>query len=96
MTIIKNYLRDSPTHKGWRLLPVVCEHDPDDSLLLDVDFKWLMAGHGWWVDTTRLHQDPSYAAQCLESAMASASFALHGCAGRLQTQLDWPIANQRT
>lgn len=39
-----------------------------DALLAEVDFKWLMAGQGWWVDTARFHGDPDYAAQFLRSA----------------------------
>ena len=35
-------------------------------LLEEVDFKWLMAGQGWWIDTARLHNDPAYAARWLE------------------------------
>lgn len=59
------------------------ELDADAVLLLDVDFKWLMAGIGWWIDTTRIHQDPSYASKCLNSAMASESLALRNCAAKL-------------
>ena len=50
--------------------------DESVSLLTEVDFKWLMAGHGWWMDTTRFHRDPTYAAGLLGLAMASESFAL--------------------
>jgi hypothetical protein len=57
--------------------------DADSLLLLDVDFKWLMAGIGWWVDTTRIHRDPFYATKCLNSAMASESLALRNCAAQL-------------
>ena len=63
-----------------------------DALLAEVDFKWLMNGHGWWVDATRFGCDPSYAAELLRCAMESDSAALrvsaaallaagHGCAG---------------
>jgi hypothetical protein len=57
--------------------------DTSDILLLDVDFKWLMAGFGWWVDTTRIHRDQSYASKCLNSAMTSESLALRNCAAKL-------------
>ena len=57
------------------------------SLLTDVDFKWLMAGQGWWIDTTRLHCDASYAAGLLRLALASPSFALRECAAALQAQI---------
>ena len=61
--------------------------DESISLLTEVDFKWLMAGHGWWMDTTRFHRDPTYAAGLLGLAMASESFALRECAATLQAQL---------
>lgn len=57
------------------------------SLLSAVDFKWLMTGHGWWVDSARLSTDPSYAATLLGLAMASPSAALRDCAARLQAQM---------
>lgn len=62
------------------------------SLLAEVDFKWLMAGLGWWIDTTRFHSDPSYAAGFLRLAMASQSFALRECAASLQAQIGGPAA----
>ena len=34
-------------------------------LLAEVDLKWLMAGHGQWIDPLRLHCDPLYAAEVL-------------------------------
>ena len=50
------------------------------ALLAEVDFKWLMAGQGWWVDTARFHRDPVYAEQFLGSALASPCAALRECA----------------
>ena len=35
--------------------------DPQDDMLNEVGFKWLMAGQGYWVDTTRLRCDSDYA-----------------------------------
>ena len=61
--------------------------DESVSLLTEVDFKWLMAGHGWWMDTARFHRDPTYAAGLLGLAMASESFALRDCAATLQAQM---------
>lgn len=61
-------------------------------LLTGVDFKWLMAGQGWWIDTTRFHRDPAYAAAFLRLAMASQSFALRECAASLQAQIGGPAA----
>jgi len=43
--------------------------DPLDDMLIEVDFKWLMAGQGYWVDTTRLRCDSDYAHQCVEQAL---------------------------
>ena len=57
-------------------------------LLEEVDFKWLMAGQGWWIDTTRLHSDRSYAARFLRLARATKSKALRDCATLLQEQID--------
>lgn len=57
------------------------------SLLAAVDFKWLMTGHGWWVDPARFHADPSYAATMLDLAISSPSSALRECAARLLVQM---------
>lgn len=54
-----------------------------DFLLL-VDFKWLMAGQGWWVDLTRLQRDAVYADGCIASALASACAPLRERAAELQ------------
>lgn len=61
--------------------------DERDSLLTEIDFKWLMAGQGWWIDTTRFHCDPAYAARFLRLALESQSVALRECAALLQSQL---------
>jgi len=45
----------------------------DDSFLNLVDFKWLMAGQGWWVNLTRLQRDKEYMRECLARAMQSRS-----------------------
>lgn len=44
----------------------------DDFLNL-VDFKWLMAGVGWWVDLSRLQSDRLYIDECLQRALRSDS-----------------------
>jgi hypothetical protein len=69
-------------------------HHADEQVLLlaEVDFKWLMAGLGWWIDTARFHSDPAYAAGLLRLAMASPSFALRDCAASLQAQMSRPAA----
>lgn len=64
------------------------EHDANSSLLLEVDFKLLMAGFGWWIDTTRLHQDPLHAAHCLDNAIASTSSVLRMSAAKLRFDND--------
>jgi hypothetical protein len=48
------------------------ESDPDTLVDL-VDFKWLMAGEGWWVDLSRLRRDAAYAGRCIRHGLASAS-----------------------
>ena len=69
----------------------VGEADDGASLVTEVDFKWLMAGQGWWIDTTRFHSDPSYAARFLRLALASSSFALRQCAALLQDLMGGPL-----
>lgn len=56
-------------------------------LLARVDFKWLMAGQGWWIDPHRFQYDPSYADEVLRLALASQSLPLRKCAASIQTQL---------
>ena len=65
--------------------------DPCDCLLARVDLKWLMAGHGWWIDPHRFESDGAYAIEVLRFALASQSLALRACAASLQTQLCKPI-----
>lgn len=54
-------------------------------LLEEVDFKWLMAGQGWWVDTGRIHTDPDYIHTMLNLASSTDSDVLHECAIHLQS-----------
>ena len=60
-------------------------------LLARVDFKWLMAGQGWWIDPHRFECDEAYAVEVLGFALTSESLALRACAASLQTQLCEPI-----
>ena len=60
--------------------------DPQD-MLIEVDFKWLMAGQGRWVDSVRLYQDPAYAHDCLTSALCSDCEPLRRCALYLHDRL---------
>jgi len=45
----------------------------EDTFLNLVDFKWLMAGLGWWVDLSRLQRDAAYAGECVQRGLASGS-----------------------
>ena len=63
------------------------QFDARDFVMAEVDFKWLMAGQGRWIDTARLQRDPPYAAGLIRWALASPSFVLRECAALLQAQL---------
>ena len=60
---------------------------PWSDLLVEVDFKWLMAGQGRWVDSARIRTDPLYAGLCLNDAINSPCDALRVCARLLQASL---------
>lgn len=47
--------------------------EANDAFVNLVDFKWLMAGVGWWVDLSRLQRDRTYIAECLRRALKSDS-----------------------
>ena len=53
-------------------------------LLEEVNFKWLMAGRGWWVNLSLFHTDRSYAAHYLRLAGESESVELKKCAAMLE------------
>jgi hypothetical protein len=55
-------------------------------LLDEVNFKWLLAGLGLWIDMARFRTEPSYAAHFLALAQASESHALRNCAAALKSQ----------
>ena len=55
-------------------------------LLDEVNFKWLLAGLGFWIDMVRFHTDPTYANHVLDLAEASDSLALQNCAASLRCQ----------
>lgn len=61
--------------------------DPGSHMLLEVDFKWLMAGQGYTVDPQRLLHDPAYADACLQRAQLSSCTALQACALNLRAML---------
>lgn len=58
--------------------------DARSALLSEVDFKWLMAGQGCWIDIPRFHHDPAYALAHLEMGLQSSTLALRQSAARLQ------------
>ncbi|HXD07604.1 MAG TPA: hypothetical protein VN680_16250 [Burkholderiaceae bacterium] len=49
-----------------------------------VDFKWLMAGQGWWVDLGHLQRDRTYALACVRRGMASNVAPLREACRRLR------------
>jgi hypothetical protein len=56
--------------------------------LLDlVSFKWLMAGQGWWVNLSRMRQDPTYARNCAQIGLASDQILLQQRSGELLAAL---------
>lgn len=61
--------------------------DLGSELLLEVDFKWLMAGQGYTVDPDRLLSDSVYADICLQCAQRSRCSALRDCAFNLREML---------
>jgi hypothetical protein len=65
-------------------------------MLIEIDFKWLMAGLGWLVDPERLRTDPMYANDCLRFAAQSGSNPLQACAECLRNELGlWPGTQTR-
>lgn len=60
--------------------------DACTSLLVEVDFKWLMAGQGLRIDLPRFRSDAIYAANLISLALNSESFALRECAAMLLRQ----------
>ncbi len=70
--------------------------DMTAAVLAEVDFKWLMAGHGWDIDMARLGVDPSYAARLLDWAMKSDSPALRESAAKLLAQVNNTTTGDKT
>ncbi|MES2877896.1 MAG: hypothetical protein V4713_05685 [Pseudomonadota bacterium] len=63
-------------------------HHHDNDILLEVDFKWLMAGIGYWIDFVKLRNDPVYANNCLQCALKSDCEPLRRCALEIRDELD--------
>jgi hypothetical protein len=64
------------------------EADERDLLLEEVNFKWLLAGLGWWIDMARFRSEASYATRFLDLANTSDCIALRASAAALQRQND--------
>jgi hypothetical protein len=62
-------------------------HQQRNDMLIEVDFKWLMAGCGCWIDPDRLKTDTAYSEQCLAFAARSACEPLRVCADCLRSEL---------
>ena len=75
----RNSYRALWSHTAFKNSPQL-NFDVPDTLLAEVDFKWLMAGQGWRVDPTRFHADAAYAKRLLRAAMGSEIVALRECA----------------
>ncbi len=67
-------------------IETVTQTEAGAALLVEVDFKWLMAGQGLRIDLPRFRKDAVYAANLICLALDSESFALRECATLLQTQ----------
>lgn len=61
--------------------------DRADITLAEVDFKWLMAGQGCWIDTARLRIDRAYAQACFAQARGLHCDPLSACASQLSALL---------
>ena len=76
------------------------EADQRGLLLEEVNFKWLLAGLGWWIDMSRFRSEAPYATRFLELARASDSIALRASAASLQQKnvmsCDWSEATMDT
>jgi hypothetical protein len=64
--------------------------DAEAMLLELVDFKWLMAGRGWWLDLSRLRSDTAYARMSAQRGMDSGLSLLVGLSAMLLAQLPPP------
>jgi len=83
----------SSSHPPEHDLPPISRFGSADTrgrLLTEVDFKWLMAGQGWWINTGRFHSDAAYAAALLRLALSSGCATLRECATVLSAQRDGP------
>lgn len=67
------------------VLPQRCEERgaAHDELAQLVDFKWLMAPHGLWIDLPLIIRDRIYARQCLDRARRTPSELVRRLAERV-------------
>jgi hypothetical protein len=63
----------------------------EDTLSL-VDFKWLMAGQGYWLDVPRWGRDADYAHRFTALALACGNVAVRAAARRLMLRSNAPDA----
>lgn len=59
----------------------------ESDLVYLVDLKWLMAGHGLWLDIPRLRHDPAYVRAALDSAQSLPSELIRRSAQRVLSPL---------
>ena len=76
---MQNQYQDG-THK----LDIATGRTSGVTLLAEVNFKRLMSMQGWWVDSSRVDSDLSYASELIRFATSSQSFALRECATLLR------------
>lgn len=69
------------------VMPSVLSPECDDELAQLVDFKWLIAPHGFWIDLPRIVHDRLYARQCLDSARLTPSELVRRTAERVLPRL---------
>lgn len=80
-------LQGNPLYHNRTAYGDLSSHQRSD-MLLEVDFKWLMAGQGCNVDPIRLKNDAAYAKACLRFALYSDCDPLRNCAACLQAEMD--------
>lgn len=69
------------------LSPRCKAQEADDELAQLVDFKWLIAPHGFWIDLPRIVRDRLYARECLASARLTPSELVRRTAERVLPRL---------
>lgn len=75
-----------PTEPSTLANEVNSRGDDRHVLLDEVNFKWLLAGLGLWIDMVRFHSETNYANHFLRLAEVSDSPALRDSAAALRSQ----------